>query len=96
MHSKEGEDEDDDDLMPFSCVVGPQRSHIHTHTLIQNLLYHLGKMALTGKPELMSLAPFAVTHWSALTKKQTRRALSAVPVIKIRIPRGKKPAGKSK
>ena len=99
MCSKEGEEDEDEDeegdVMPFSCVVGPQQSHIHTHAPIHNLLYHLGRLALVGEPHLMSLAPFAIPHWTALIKKETRQALSTLPVIKIRIPAGKL-KGKSK
>ena len=78
---------DDDDEVPFSCFI--QKSRIYTHAPIANLLYHLGGHALIGKPSLMTLAPFAKPHWAALMKKETRKELKNVPILKIRVPGGK-------
>ncbi|EIW56114.1 uncharacterized protein TRAVEDRAFT_50602 [Trametes versicolor FP-101664 SS1] len=70
------DDEDEDfenSIPPFSCRSGTV--DIHTHAPADHLLYNLGTLASSGPPHLLTLKPFAVARWRALTQKKVQEKL---------------------
>ncbi|KAJ7573932.1 hypothetical protein C8J56DRAFT_1173218 [Mycena floridula] len=70
----DSDQEQDDDEPQFSCETGSQKSQIHTHAPIDNLLYHLGPVAFQKTTSsFKSLIPYADLQWKALTSSKTRQ-----------------------
>ncbi|KAJ3502810.1 hypothetical protein NLJ89_g8719 [Agrocybe chaxingu] len=89
----EDDDNDDDEVgqptPDFICTIGNHKFHLHTHAAIGQLIYHLGKGALTGdKPLRKSLVSWVAGHWHAV--QRARAVIPPAPSpLKIRIPGGK-------
>ncbi|KAJ3513177.1 hypothetical protein NLJ89_g3093 [Agrocybe chaxingu] len=72
----------------FICTIGNHKFHLHTHASVGQLIYHLGKNALTGAHSLhKSLTPLAASHWHAVQWAKTAIPTAPSP-LKIRIPGG--------
>ena len=82
-------DSDLDEVIHFTCRLRGAKYNLHTHAPIENLLYHLGPLALKGEPSNMELMSHAVRHWNALNKKAAQAVLKKLPALKIRVPGGK-------
>ncbi|KAI0739984.1 hypothetical protein C8Q80DRAFT_1111610, partial [Daedaleopsis nitida] len=71
-------EENGTDQTAFSCRV--QSAYLHTHARGEDLVYHLGPNAATGKPGAMVLKDFEALRWRVLTKPKVQKTLT------IRIP----------
>ncbi|KAJ3727641.1 hypothetical protein C8R42DRAFT_620753 [Lentinula raphanica] len=80
-------DEEDAPIPHFSCLgSGRKRFHLHTHAPIADVLYHLGKDALSGPLDKMQLNERCAQKWSLFQKREIRAALKASAPLKIIIP----------
>ncbi|KAF9235771.1 hypothetical protein BU15DRAFT_77611 [Melanogaster broomeanus] len=56
--------------------------HLHTHTPISNILYHLGRRAFDGpNPRALRLTVKAAKHWLALTRPVVKEKLLKLKIL---------------
>ncbi|KAJ4480786.1 hypothetical protein C8R41DRAFT_771229 [Lentinula lateritia] len=81
-----GSDDEAASCPQFSCHTPGRSFHLHTHAPIANVLYHLGQDALSGPLNRMELNERSRKRWTVFRKKETKKVLEEVPVLKIKIP----------
>jgi hypothetical protein len=80
--------DEDEDAPLFSCRLNGRSIELHTHTIAEHVIYHIGWDAFISKDALhCQLKSEAANHWKALTKPAVNTLLAKIP--KLKIPGGK-------